>query len=80
MDLTILMPCLNEAETLEVGIKCALKLLIDNKVEGEILISDNGSTNGTPRYQGHRHQAILAIYRLKILRSQGLFLYSPRPS
>lgn len=45
--LTILMPCLNEAETLGVCIKRAKKLLNDNKINGEILISDNGSTDGS---------------------------------
>ncbi len=46
-DLTILMPCLNEAETLAVCIRRATKLLADNRVDGEILVSDNGSTDGS---------------------------------
>lgn len=46
-ELTILMPCLNEAETLGVCIERAKKLLQENKIDGEILISDNGSTDGS---------------------------------
>jgi glycosyltransferase involved in cell wall biosynthesis len=46
-DLTILMPCLNESETLRVCIERAKKLLVDNKITGEILVSDNGSTDGS---------------------------------
>jgi glycosyltransferase involved in cell wall biosynthesis len=46
-DLTILMPCLNEAVTLKVCIERARKLLIDNNIHGEILVSDNGSTDGS---------------------------------
>ncbi len=46
-ELTILMPCLNEAETLEICIKRATKLLKEHKIDGEILISDNGSTDGS---------------------------------
>lgn len=46
-ELTILMPCLNEAETLGQCIKRAKKLLADNVIDGEILISDNGSTDGS---------------------------------
>ncbi len=46
-DVTILMPCLNEAETLGICIERAKKLLTDNKLDGEILISDNGSTDGS---------------------------------
>ena len=47
LELTILMPCLNEAETLETCIKKAKKSLEDNKIEGEVLIADNGSTDGS---------------------------------
>lgn len=47
IELTILMPCLNEAETLEICIKKAMKFLTDNNVNGEVLIADNGSTDGS---------------------------------
>lgn len=46
-ELTILMPCLNEAETLETCIKKAQTFLQENNVNGEILIADNGSTDGS---------------------------------
>jgi glycosyltransferase involved in cell wall biosynthesis len=47
IELTILMPCLNEAETLEICIKKAMSFLKDNNVNGEVLIADNGSTDGS---------------------------------
>ena len=47
VELTILMPCLNEAETLEICIKKAKTFLADNKINGEVLIADNGSTDGS---------------------------------
>jgi glycosyltransferase involved in cell wall biosynthesis len=47
MELTIVMPCLNEAETLEKCIVKAAKYLKDNQVDGEIVIGDNGSTDGS---------------------------------
>ncbi len=46
-ELTILMPCLDEAETLEVCIGKALASLRELKINGEVLISDNGSTDGS---------------------------------
>lgn len=46
-ELTILMPCLNEAETLEACIRKAVAFLEDNGIEGEVLIADNGSTDGS---------------------------------
>jgi len=46
-ELTILMPCLNEAETLATCIRKASNYLEKNGVDGEILIADNGSTDGS---------------------------------
>ena len=45
IELSILMPCLNEAETLSSCIRKALRFLLDNKVRGEVVVADNGSTD-----------------------------------
>lgn len=45
LKLTILMPCLNEEETIGICIEKAQKYLEKNKISGEILIVDNGSTD-----------------------------------
>jgi len=47
VELTILMPCLNEAETLAVCVEKAQGYLERSGVSGEVLISDNGSTDGS---------------------------------
>lgn len=47
VELTILMPCLNEALTLEACIRKAQMFLERCDVRGEIVISDNGSTDGS---------------------------------
>ncbi|MCC4907842.1 glycosyltransferase family 2 protein [Microbacterium sp. cx-59] len=47
VEFTVLMPCLNEAETLEVCIRKAQASLQRAGVAGEVLISDNGSTDGS---------------------------------
>ncbi len=46
-ELTILMPCLNEAETLATCIIKAVEYLERSGVSGEIVIADNGSTDGS---------------------------------
>ena len=46
-ELSIVMPCLNEAETLGICIKKAQSFLFKNQVDGEIIIADNGSTDGS---------------------------------
>lgn len=47
LELTILMPCLNEAETLAICIDKAQAYLQKSGVRGEVLIADNGSTDGS---------------------------------
>ena len=47
IELTILMPCLNEAETLKTCIEKAFRFLDNNAVYGEVLIADNGSTDSS---------------------------------
>jgi len=46
-ELTIVMPCLNESETLETCIRKAQRFLAANQVRGEIVVSDNGSSDGS---------------------------------
>jgi hypothetical protein len=47
LELTILMPCLNEAETLAACIRKARASLDRLGIAGEVLIADNGSTDGS---------------------------------
>lgn len=47
LELTILMPCLNEAETLATCIRKARDYLDRAGIRGEVLIADNGSTDGS---------------------------------
>ncbi|MGY1858408.1 glycosyltransferase family 2 protein [Modestobacter sp. SYSU DS0290] len=47
VELSIVMPCLNEAETLAVCIRKALGYLQRSGVRGEVVIADNGSTDGS---------------------------------
>jgi glycosyltransferase involved in cell wall biosynthesis len=46
-ELTVLLPCLNEAETLGVCIGKALDSLQKLNVVGEVVVADNGSTDGS---------------------------------
>jgi len=47
LELTILMPCLNEAETIETCVRKARGYLERSGIRGEVLIADNGSTDGS---------------------------------
>jgi glycosyltransferase involved in cell wall biosynthesis len=47
MQLTILMPCLNEAETLALCINKANTWIANSDITAEVVIADNGSTDGS---------------------------------
>jgi glycosyltransferase involved in cell wall biosynthesis len=47
LDLTILMPCLNEAETISRCITKAQSAMARSGLKGEVLVADNGSTDGS---------------------------------
>lgn len=47
LELSIVMPCLNEAETIAACIEKAQTFMLENNIEGEVVIGDNGSTDGS---------------------------------
>ena len=47
MELSIVMPCLDEAETLEICVRKAQRFLREQGIEGEVIVADNGSTDGS---------------------------------
>jgi glycosyltransferase involved in cell wall biosynthesis len=49
LTVTILMPCLNEAETLAFCVRQAVAALRDNNVAGEVVVADNGSSDGSQK-------------------------------
>jgi glycosyltransferase involved in cell wall biosynthesis len=47
LELSIVIPCLDEAETLEACIRKALAAIDEHRLRAEILVADNGSTDGS---------------------------------
>jgi glycosyltransferase involved in cell wall biosynthesis len=61
MKLSILMPCLNEAETLEVCIKKANDWLHRSGTDGEVIIADNGSNDGSQDIARRNHARVIDV-------------------
>jgi glycosyltransferase involved in cell wall biosynthesis len=47
VELSVVLPCLNEAETLETCILRAQQAMRDANIPGEVVVADNGSTDGS---------------------------------
>jgi glycosyltransferase involved in cell wall biosynthesis len=62
VDISVVMPCLNEADSVGICVQKALEGIRRTGLRGEVIVSDNGSTDGSPeiaRLAGARvvHQA-----------------------
>jgi glycosyltransferase involved in cell wall biosynthesis len=49
VELTVVMPCLNEAETVATCVRKAMGFLAESGISGEVLVADNGSTDGSQK-------------------------------
>lgn len=46
-ELSVVMPCLNEHETIGICVEKAMRAMRENNINGEVVIADNGSTDGS---------------------------------
>lgn len=61
MELSIVMPCLNEADTLNICIGKAQKALKDASINGEIIVADNGSTDDSIAIAGRNGARVVPV-------------------
>lgn len=47
LEMSVVMPCLNEARTVGRCVELAVRTLKENGIHGEVLVADNGSTDGS---------------------------------
>jgi glycosyltransferase involved in cell wall biosynthesis len=48
VEVSFVMPCLNEAETIERCVLAARRCISENGLRAEVIVADNGSTDGSP--------------------------------
>jgi glycosyltransferase involved in cell wall biosynthesis len=61
LELTILLPCLNEAETIETCVDKAMSYLAGSDVRGEVLVADNGSTDGSQQLAAAKGARVVQV-------------------
>lgn len=61
LELTVLMPCLNEADTIQACVSKALRKMQELGIKGEVLIADNGSTDGSQQLAIQTGARVVAV-------------------
>lgn len=63
VELSVVMPCLNEAATVGICVKKALDALERNGIRGEVIVADNGSTDGSQQIARDFGARVVAVER-----------------
>jgi glycosyltransferase involved in cell wall biosynthesis len=61
VEVSIVMPCLNEAETLDTCIRKAQRAIADNGIDGEVIVADNGSVDGSLEIAAARGVRVITV-------------------
>ncbi len=61
LELAVVMPCLNEADTLEVCVRKAQKAMREHGIDGEVIVADNGSSDGSPEIAARLGARVVAV-------------------
>jgi glycosyltransferase involved in cell wall biosynthesis len=61
VELTVVMPCLNEAETVATCVRKAVTFLREHDIDGEVLVADNGSTDGSQQLATEAGARVLPV-------------------
>jgi glycosyltransferase involved in cell wall biosynthesis len=47
VELSIVLPCLNEADTIGICVAKAMRVIAEHEIDAEVIVADNGSTDGS---------------------------------
>jgi glycosyltransferase involved in cell wall biosynthesis len=61
VEVTVVMPCLNEADTLAACIEKAQRALKEHNISGEVIVADNGSTDGSPEIAARMGARLVSV-------------------
>jgi glycosyltransferase involved in cell wall biosynthesis len=63
VEVSVVIPCLNEADTLAVCIEKAQQALREHGISGEVVVADNGSSDGSPEIAARLGARVVRVER-----------------
>jgi len=64
LEISIVIPCLNEANTIGICVSKAKQALLENELSGEVIVADNGSTDGSQKIAENLGAQVVTIKQL----------------
>ncbi len=61
MELSVVLPCLNERETVGLCVRKAVEALAASGIAGEVIVADNGSSDGSPEIARAAGARVIAV-------------------
>src|SRR5690242_18428194 len=61
LELSIVLPCLNEAETVGICVRKAVDALRSSGIVGEVIVADNGSSDGSQQIAASEGARVVAV-------------------
>jgi glycosyltransferase involved in cell wall biosynthesis len=63
IEVSVVMPCLNEIDTIATCVDKALRSMREHDISGEVIVADNGSTDGSPETATLRGARVVTVSR-----------------
>ena len=63
LELSVVMPCLNEAATVGICVKKSMEALERHGIRGEVIVADNGSTDGSQQIAREMGARVVPVER-----------------
>src|SRR5258708_12598851 len=61
LEVSVVIPCLNEAKSIGLCVDKAVRALVESNLRGEVVVADNGSTDGSVEVAESRGERVVHV-------------------